>query len=135
MRSHYLQRGLLAAALLGMVFLGVGTGCSGNDSLTIKKLSRSHGVPGDKMTIYGTGFQAKGRQDVRVFFGSKKAKVLGFKGSEQFTVDVPGGIDFGTTVDLKIIFEPGGVFTFEKAFTYVEPERASVDDLLGGDKK
>jgi hypothetical protein len=130
-----LRYGLLAAAILGMVMLGVGTGCSEDDKLTITKLSKQRGIAGDTLTIYGTGFQAGGRRHVRVFFDSKKAKVLRFKGNTEFTVSVPGGIDFGKTVDIKVVFEPGGIHTYEKAFTYVKPEQTTVDDLVGGGTK
>lgn len=134
MRSHHLQRGLLFAALLGTLMLGVWTGCSENESLTITKLSRSKGVEGDNLTIYGTGFQKGGQRTVRVFFGDKKAHVLGFKGNEQLTVKIPGGVEPGTTVDIKIVFEPGGVHTYKDAFTYVKPDRSTVDDLVGEEK-
>ena len=136
MRSHhkYLERGLLIVALLGMVVLGLGSGCSDEDALTITKLSRSKGVEGDTLTIYGTGFQKGGSRNVRVFFGDTKAHVLGFKGNEQLSVKIPGGIEPGTTVDIKIVFEPGGVHTYKNAFTYVKPERSTVDDLVGEEK-
>jgi hypothetical protein len=133
MRSQHLLQ-LVLAALLSMVMLGVGTGCSDNDSLTVTKLSRSKGVEGDTLTIYGTGFQKGGSRSVRVFFDDTKAHVLGFKGNEQLSVKIPGGIEYGTTVDIKIVFEPGGVHTYKDAFTYVKPERASVDDLVGEEK-
>lgn len=135
MRIDHITRDLLLAVLIGMLALFPGVGCSEDDSLKVTKLSRREGIPGDKMTIYGSGFQSGGRKNVRVFFGTRKARVLGFKGNGQLTVEVPGGIATGKTVDLKLVFEPGGEITYEDAFKYVELERTTVDDLLGGGKK
>lgn len=136
MRVHHLTRGAGLVAVLASVALCFGVGCSEDNTLRVTRLSRSSGSPGETINIYGNGFQSGGRKDVRVFFGTKKATVLGFKGNTQMTVKVPGGIDFGKTVDIKLVFEPGGNLTYKDAFTYAEPEVADPDELLGGgDKK
>ncbi len=121
------------AVLLGAALV-LALGCSEEKGLKVKKLSRTSGIPGDPITIYGSGFQADGVKNVRVFFGTKKAKVLGFRGNDRLVVEAPGGIDFGKEVDLRLIFEPGGEITLPKAFKYVRPNRSTVDDLLGGKK-
>ena len=135
MRAHDLARGLRVTAVLVGAILCFGVGCSEDTTLKITRLSRSSGSPGETLNIYGTGFQSSGRKDVKVFFGTKKAKVKGFKGNTQMTVTVPGGIEFGKTVDIKVVFEPGGELTYEKAFTYAVPTVGDPNELLGGGKK
>lgn len=134
MQARFLSRGLRFALLLGVVLV-FGAGCDEDKGLKIKRLSRDKGVSGDSLIIYGSGFQTDGPRNVRVFFEHKRAEVLGIKGNEQIVVKIPGGIDTGKTVDLKILFEPGGELTYPDAFTYIESERSTVDDLVGGDKK
>ena len=137
MRVHDLVRGVRLTAILSVsVVFCLGVGCSDDTTLKVTRLSRSQGSPGETINIYGSGFQSGGRKDVRVFFGTKKATVLGFKGDKQMTVKVPGGIDFGKTVDIKLVFEPGGELTYKQAFTFAQPEVANPEELLGGgDKK
>lgn len=134
---HYLvgEHKRLLVALLGIALV-VAVGCSEESKLQVNRLSRDTGIPGDVITFYGTGFQAGGTKDVRVFFNNKKGKVLRIDGNEEIKVEVPGGIDMGTSVDIKVIFEPGGEITLEKAFKYVEPARNTVEDLMedGKDK-
>jgi hypothetical protein len=125
---------LLLVALLGMG-LAAGAGCAEETKLQVNRLSRTSGIPGDVVTVYGTGFQSKGAKDVRVYFEDKKAKVLRIQGNEEIKIEVPGGIDMGSTVDIKMIFEPGGEITLDKAFKYVEPSRSTVDELVGQEPK
>lgn len=134
MRVHDLARSLRFTVALASLSLCLGAGCSSDTTLKITRLSRSTGSPGETLNIYGSGFQSGGRKDVRVFFGTKKANVLGFKGDDQIVVKVPGGVDFGKTVDIKVVFEPGGELTYENAFTYAKPEVADPDEMLGGSK-
>lgn len=136
MRVHHdVARSLrFAAVLFASAVLCLGVGCSEDTTLKITSLSRSKGAPGETLNIYGSGFQSGGRKDVRVFFGAKKANVLGFKGNGQMTVKIPGGIDFGKTVDIKVVFEPGGQLTYEKAFTYAQPEIGDPEEMFGGGK-
>ena len=135
MRSHQMMRGARAAAILVSAILFLGVGCSDDGKLKVNRLSRDVGSSGDTINIYGSGFQSGGRKDVRVFFGTKKADVLGFKGDTQMTVKVPGGVDFGKTVDIKLVFEPGGQLSMPHAFTYAKPEIGDPNELLGGGKK
>jgi hypothetical protein len=125
---------LLFVALLSLV-LAAGAGCEEDAKLQVNRLSRSSGISGDVLTVYGAGFQSKGAKDVRVFFGNQKAKVLRFQGDDEIKIEVPGGVELGSTVDIKMVFEPGGEITLEKAFKYVEPSRSTVDDLIGGEDK
>jgi hypothetical protein len=125
---------LLLIALLGMA-LAAGAGCEEETKLQVKGLSRTSGIPGDVLTINGTGFQSKGAKDVRVYFEGRKAKVLRIQGNDEIKIEVPGGIDMGSTVDIKMVFEPGGEITLDKAFKYVEPSRSTVDDLIGEEDK
>lgn len=125
---------LLLVVLLGLG-LALAAGCSEDTKLQVNRLSTASGMPGDIVTIYGAGFQSDGTRDVRVFFEGKKAKVLRIQGDDEIKIEVPGGIDFGKTVDIKMIFEPGGEITLDKAFKYVEPTRSTVEDLVGEEGK
>ena len=124
----------VAAIMIGLL-LALGVGCSEDNTLKVTRLSKNAGTSGDTINIYGSGFQSGGRKDVRVFFGTKKADVLGFKGNGQMTVKVPGGVELGKTVDIKLVFEPGGELTYKDAFTYVKPTLHNPEDLLGGGGK
>ena len=137
-RTHHC---LMFAVSLAMFLVWNTTGCSQDEGLKVKRVSRKSGIPGDSMAIYGTGFQTGGVKSVQVFFVDKKgdrdktAKVLRIKGNEEILVEIPGGIDFGRTVDIKLVFEPGGEITLKQAFTYQEPTQTTVDDLVDKSEK
>jgi hypothetical protein len=135
MQSHPIRNHNLILVALLAIGLAFAAGCAEDTKLQVNRLSRSSGVSGDIVTFEGAGFQAGGAKDVRVYFDGHKAKVLRIQGNDEIKVEVPGGIELGKTVDIKMIFEPGGEITLEKAFKYVEPARSSVGDLVGEEGK
>lgn len=135
MQSHPIRNSQFLLIVLLSLGLAFAAGCAEDTKLQVNRLSKETGIPGDIVTFYGSGFQSDGTKDVRVFFEGRKAKVLRIQGNDEIKVEVPGGIEFGTTVDIKMIFEPGGEITLEKAFKYTEPARSTVDDLVGEDGK
>lgn len=126
MRNVRTKLCLLASVALA---IGLAWGCGGEEGLTVKRLSRNQGKAGDSITIHGTGFQAGGTRAVRVYFGNRKAPVIGFNGDSEIKVEVPGGHDYGTTVDIELVFEPGGSITYPKAFKYADIPRLEVEDF------
>lgn len=129
MQARVLDRYLLPIVILGLA-LALGPGCGGDDKLRVNRVSPDKGIPGQVMIIYGSGFQSGGHRDASVFFEGRPAKVQRIKGDNELYVEVPGGFDPGKTVDILVRFEPGGEITYPKAFTYIEDERNTVNDLL-----
>jgi hypothetical protein len=121
-------RSLFAVCLLvGLVSFA---GCKEDKKLKVTGIEPSSGdfQGGTKVTIKGNRFIKDGNRAASVYFGGKKADVLGFSGDAQLIVKTPGG-NPGEKVDVLIIFEPGGEITLKQAFTYVEPKEAGVEDL------
>ncbi|MEM9490739.1 MAG: hypothetical protein AAGC55_16445, partial [Myxococcota bacterium] len=134
MRALHDTRGLVCSVFLIFGLILTSVACEDSGTLMVHRLSRDKGVPGDMVRIYGSGFQASGAKQVRVFFGSKKAKFIRYEGDEVILLEVPGGHEFGTTVDVELVFEPGGSKKLEKAFKYAEIARLEVDDFQKKDE-
>ena len=83
---------------------------------------------GQLVRFYGNRFQADGPRSVKVLFGGRQGNVVRFNGDKELIVQAPGGKP-GETVDVLLMFEPGGEAKFEKAFTFVEPAQVNVEDL------
>lgn len=136
--TRHRARGLAPslAILLALAFaLAASAGCRSSAALEVHRISKDQGVPGDTLIIFGSGFQATATRRVTVYFGGKKAKVKQFAGDEEIYVEVPGGNEMGQTVDIELIFEPGGSKKLAKAFKYTEISRLEVDDLGKQDSK
>lgn len=128
----------LAGILAGLGLLALAaTGCSKDEGLKIKRISPKSGpsAGGDPVTIYGSGFQKGGTLDVRVFFGKKRAHVMGFDGDSKLVVRPPGG-KIGEVVDVTIQFGDSRYKEIKNAYTYIDPRAGfGVDTLTGGAKK
>lgn len=85
---------------------------------------------GTYVRIHGNRFIADGTRTAKVYFGSREGTVVRFASDSELIVEAPGGKP-NETVDVLIIFEPGGELKIPKAFTFVEKNTAapSVDDL------
>jgi hypothetical protein len=121
-------RSLFAICLLvGLVSFA---GCKEDKKLKVTGIEPSTGdfQGGTKITIKGNRFTKDGSRAASVYFGGKKADVLGFGGDSQLIVKTPGG-NPGEKVDVLIIFEPGGEITLKQAYTYVEEKAVDVKDL------
>jgi hypothetical protein len=130
--------GKAAVLLAGIGLLALAaTGCSKDEGLKIKRISPKSGpaAGGDPVTIYGSGFQKGGTLDVRVFFGKKRATVVGFNGDSELVVRPPGG-KIGSVVDITVQFGDSRYKEIKKAYTYIDPRAGfGVDTLTGGKKK
>jgi hypothetical protein len=94
---------------------------------------------GTYVVVKGNGFTSPSRM-AKIYFGSgtaaRQGQVVRFQSDSELIVMAPGGKP-DEVVDVLITFEPGGVLRIPKAFKFVEKDvgGASVDDLVGGDKK
>ncbi len=85
---------------------------------------------GTYVKIYGNRFIADGARNAKVFFGSRQGTVVRFASDSELIVEAPGGKP-NETVDVLIVFEPGGEMKIPHGFTFVEKNNAgpTVDDL------
>jgi len=106
--------------------------CGSNDT-TLKvtgiEPDRGDADGGQYVKIYGNAFVNPVRI-AKVYFGSREGTVDRFASDSEMVVQAPGGKD-GETVDVLIIFEPGGEKKIPKAFTFVSKNTTapSVNDL------
>jgi hypothetical protein len=126
--------------LLFLVVVGLGglggfglTACGSSDpKLKITGLDKETGdvEGGTYVRIFGNRFLADGARNAKVYFGSRQATVDRFVNDGEMIVQAPGGKP-NETVDVLVIFEPGGELKIPKAFTFVEKNNAppSVKDL------
>ena len=127
--------------VLPLLLLVVGlTACGSNDTkLKVTGIEPEKGdvEGGTYVRIKGNRFIADGARNAKVYFGSRQGTVVRFASDSELIVEAPGGKP-NETVDVLIIFEPGGELKIPKGFTFVEKNTAgpSVDDLnTGKDKK
>lgn len=84
---------------------------------------------GTLVAIKGSRFIADGVRNAKVYFGSRPGTVVRFANDNELRVEAPGG-KANETVDVLIVFEPGGELKLSKAFTFVEKGKGpTVDDL------
>src|SRR4051812_3017127 len=118
--------------LLALVF-ALATGCGSSDTklkVTGIEPEKGDAEGGTYVRIKGNRFIADGARNAKVYFGSRQGTVVRFASDSELIVEAPGG-KAGDTVDVLIIFEPGGELKIAKGFTFVEKNGAapSVDDL------
>lgn len=129
LRATALPRAMGLFALVAIVCLGLA--CAEDTTLKVTGLSKNIGMPGDTLLIEGSGFQSGGTRGLRIYFGNTKANVKRFIGDRQILVEVPGipGDEEGKTVDVQLIFEPGGAKKLANAFKYAEISQLTVEDF------
>jgi hypothetical protein len=119
--------------LLLLIGLAASGGCGSNDTkLKVTGLEPEKGdvEGGTYVRIKGNRFIADGARNAKVYFGSRQGTVVRFASDSELIVVAPGGKS-NETVDVLIIFEPGGELKIPKGFTFVDKTNAppSVDDL------
>ena len=120
-------------ALILFLVLGVAA-CDNNDGkLKVTALEPRSGdhMGGQYVIVHGQNFQ-KVNRNAKIYFGGIPGNVIRFSGDDEMIVMAPGGKP-GETVDVMIVFEPGGEISIPKAFTFIEKKSVEVDDL--GTKK
>jgi len=81
---------------------------------------------GTYVRIKGNRFIADGARNAKVYFGSRQGTVVRFASDSELIVEAPGGKP-NETVDVLIIFEPGGELKISKGFTFVEKQETNMD--------
>jgi len=116
--------------LLGLVLAFVG--CKEDTKLRVNGVEPETGDAegGSYVRIFGNRFIADGARNAKVYFGSRQGTVVRFASDSELVVEAPGGKP-NETVDVLIIFEPGGELKIPKGFTFVEKNvrGPSVNDL------
>ena len=113
--------------------LSVAAACGSSDTkLKVTGLEPDKGdvEGGTYVRIKGNRFIADGARNAKVYFGSRQGTVVRFASDSELIVEAPGGKP-NETVDVLIIFEPGGELKIPKAFTFVEKNNSNmqVQDL------
>lgn len=117
---------VLAASALA---LGL-AGCGGNDGkLKVTGLDPRSGdaMGGQIVVISGQAFM-KTTRTAKVYFGDQQANVIRFRGDDELIVEAPAG-KADATVDVLVVFEPGGEITIPKAYTFKQKKGMSAEDL------
>ena len=127
------MKALLLALSLVVGSLGLGA-CDSNDGKLkvtgIEPRSGDH-MGGTYVIVHGQNFQKVNRA-AKIYFGGVPGNVVRFSGDDEMIAVAPGGKP-GDTVDVMVVFEPGGEINIPKGFTFVEKKSVDVKDL--GTKK
>ena len=115
------------------VLVALFTACGNNDTkLKVTGIEPEKGdvEGGTYVSIKGNRFIADGARNAKVYFGSRQGTVVRFASDSELIVEAPGGKP-NETVDVLIIFEPGGELKIAHGFTFVEKnvQAPQVDDL------
>ena len=96
-----------------------------SSQLAVTNLEPSKGDSqgGTYVVIKGRRFLADGPRMVKIYFGSRQGSVVRFASDSELIVEAPGG-KVGETVDVRLVFEPGGQLELAKAFTFVDVTNA-----------
>lgn len=116
---------LAASALVVAAF-----GCGGNDGkLKVTGLDPRSGdaMGGQIVVISGQAFMNPTRT-AKVYFGDQQGNVIRFRSDGEIIVEAPAG-QAGTSVDVLVVFEPGGEITIPKGFTFKEKKGINPEDL------
>jgi len=123
------------AVTLLLVFVATLVAACGNNDTKLKvtgiEPEKGDVEGGTYVRIKGNRFIADGARNAKVYFGSREGTVVRFASDSELIVEAPGGKP-NETVDVLIIFEPGGELKIPKGFTFVEKGQGpsmSVDQL------
>jgi len=92
-------------------------------AVTSVEPSKGDSQGGTYVVIKGRRFLADGPRMVKIYFGSRQGSVVRFASDSELIVEAPGG-KVGETVDVRLVFEPGGQLQLEQAFTFVDVTNA-----------
>ena len=127
--------------LLLVLLLGLVVACEDDDPmLKVVDLTPATGDSegGTYVVIKGNRFLKDGPRNAKVYFGSRQAQIIRWQSDSELIVQSPAGKP-EETVDVLVIFDPGGQLTIKKAFKYIDKDDAmpNIDDInVGGkDKK
>lgn len=123
-------RGRATRRLALAVGVALAVGCGGNDGkLKVTGLEPRTGdaMGGQIVLIRGQSFMTTTRT-AKVYFGDQQGNVIRFRSDSELIVEAPGGKP-DATVDVLVVFEPGGEITIPKGFTFKEKKGMSAQDL------
>ena len=120
-------RGIAGIALGCLLALA---GCKEDLKLKVTGLEPTQGnyTGGTYVKILGNRFTKDITRNVKVYFGDRQAQVNGFRSDTELVVIAPGG-EIGKAVDVLVVFDPGGEIRVPKAFTFIERNGATIDDI------
>ena len=123
----------VGSALALLIAVG-GAGCSKKKELSVTGWEPKVGpyTGGGTVTIEGTGFQEGGARGVKVYFGDKEAKVLGWVGDDKLKIETPPG-EIGQEVNILLVFDDAKDLTIEKGYRYEDVSKDLTVDALTGD--
>jgi hypothetical protein len=131
---------MLARALPIVATLGLFVGCGETDrKLKVTGLEPTKGdvEGGTYVVIKGNRFMKDGPRNAKVYFGSRQGSVVRFQSDSELIVQAPGG-KADESVDVLVIFDPGGQLKIPNAFKFIDKSDTgpTIDDLAPGkDKK
>jgi hypothetical protein len=128
---------MVARALPLVVGLGLFVGCGETDrKLKVTGLEPTKGdvEGGTYVVIKGNRFMKDGPRNAKIYFGSRQGSVVRFQSDSELIVQAPGG-KADETVDVLVIFDPGGQLKIPGAFKFIDKndEGLNPDDI--GKKK
>lgn len=122
-----LGRAVLAALTAALL---AGPGCGDkSEKLKVFGLDPTTGDAngGTRLVVKGLNFK-KTTRGVRIYFGDQQGTFLRTVDDETIWVEAPGG-KAGETVDVLVVFEPGGEITIPHAFTFKDYSPVRMRDL------
>jgi len=87
-------------------------------AVTAIEPARGDADGGTYVRISGRGFAGDGGRAAKIYFGSRQGTVVRIASDGELVVEAPGGKP-GETVDVLVIFEPGGELRLPGSFTFV----------------
>ena len=123
-----MRRPVTPLLTLCALVLSVAAACGSSDTkLKVTGIEPDKGdvEGGTYVRIKGNRFIADGARNAKVYFGSRQGTVVRFASDSELIVEAPGG-KANETVDVLIIFEPGGELKIPKAFTFVEKANTTI---------
>ena len=120
--------GLAIASLVAALLAAPGCGDK-STKLKVTGLDPRSGdsTGGTRLAVKGSNFQRTTRT-VRIFFGDQQGTYLRTIDDETILVEAPGGKP-GESVDVLVVFEPGGEITIPRGFTFVDRSPLRAEDL------
>jgi len=119
--------------------LGLVLAACGKDDRTLK-VTGLDPVKGDVeggtyVRIMGNRFMKDGPRAAKVYFGNRQGTVVRFQSDSELIVQAPGG-KHDESVDVLVIFDPGGQLKIEKAFKFIDKqdESLNINDFKTDDK-
>src|SRR5688500_18954757 len=73
---------------------------------------------GTYLVIKGNAFMSP-KRNAKVYFGSRQGTVVRFQSDSELIVQAPGGKE-GETVDVLVVFDPGGQLRIPNAFKFID---------------